>query len=355
MTASEETVLAAGEEIVRRYSCTAVDRVAMFAGSVMPLPGRTESEGVLTLTNRRVIFHLSTESGKAYDRQEVRLSEVSAVSSMMSKFGRDLRVPMLLIVIGFLMMFVPFAVFSETGALDTDMDYQDGYNDGVEYGYFKTYLEAVQAGEVTHGIPDGYFFYPPDSFVSQEYYSGYQKGNALGVERAVADIAADAVFSVPSDLKTHHNPTGTCLVLAVIGAFVFVSGSVVYLISNRTKDWISIRLGTSGRGICVKSFNGGWSATGSRALTAENQYWDMTRELGAAIMEIWHHKERRLRFFDDDVVIGEDAIETGFREEMPESLMERTPDYDDDTIGELIIDDDCDDEGPRIIGPWREE
>ena len=359
MSPSEGTVLASGEEVVRRYSCTAVDRVAMFAGSVVPLPGHVESEGVLTLTNKRIIFELTaSDRSTSSDRQEARLSDVSSISSMMSKFGRDLRVPILLVAIGFLMMFAPFVALSETGAMDHDMDYQDGYNYGVEYGYFWTYLGAVQSGTVSHQIPDGYHFTPAPEHVSDTDSEGYKKGYPLGVERANADIAADAEFSIPTDLQTDLNPAGICIAIAIAGAAVFIMGSVVYLVSNRTKDWISLNLGNGGSGIVVKSFNGGWQATGHRALTAENQYWDMTRELGAAILETRGYRERRLRVVeeDDDVVIGEDSLEeqTAVREEVPTSLLERAPDFDDYGSGELIIEDDDEDDGPRIVGPWRE-
>lgn len=358
MIPSEGTVLASGEEVVRRYSCTAVDRVAMFAGSVVPLPGHVESEGVLTLTNKRIIFELTaSDRSTSSDRQEARLSDVSSISSMMSKFGRDLRVPILLVAIGFLMMFAPFVALSETGAMDHDMDYQDGYNFGIEYGYFETYLKAVQSGTVSHTIPSDYHISIPSGPQSANFDEAYKIGSQLGQERAQADIAADAEFSIPTDLKTNLNPGAVCLIIAIVGSVVFIMGSVVYLVSNRTKDWISLNLGTGGSGIVVKSFNGGWQTTGHRALTAENQYWDMTRELGAAILETRGYRERRLRVVedDDDVVIGEDSPEeqTAVREEVPTSLLERAPDFDDYGSGELIIEDDEDD-GPRIVGPWRE-
>ena len=49
---TDRTVMAEGERVVRRYPCTAVDRVALILGTVIPLPGSVESEGVLTVTNR---------------------------------------------------------------------------------------------------------------------------------------------------------------------------------------------------------------------------------------------------------------------------------------------------------------
>ncbi len=355
---SSDTVLAEGEEIVRRYPFTAVDRVALFAGAVVPLPGSVESEGVLTLTNKRVLVDLEANqkrSGSAGMHQETRLSDISSISSMMSKFGRDLRVPILLIIVGFVMMFLPYVCFEETGALNVDGEYQDGYNDGVEYSYLIEYIQAIKDGKVTHSIPYGYYYTLPEQPWSAEYYSGYNDGVAVGKERAAQDIAADAEFSVPKDLLSHSNPTGVVLAIAIIGAVIFVLGSVVYVVSNRTKDWVNIRFGQGSTGLCIKSFDGGWRGTGFRALTAEDRYWDMTRELGAAIVEIRCHKETRMRVVDDDDVIIEDTEEEerlDEREQLPPA-----PGFDDDDDsddGMLIIDDDEDD-GPRIVGPWRED
>lgn len=352
---SPDTVLAEGEEIVRRYPFTAVDRVALFAGAVLPLPGSVESEGVLTLTNRRVMVDLRADQGRnggAGMHQETRLSDISSISSMMSKFGRDLRVPILLIVVGFAMMFLPYVFYEETGALNVDGEYQDGYNDGVEYSYLIEYIQAIREGKVTHTIPYGYYYSLPDQPWSAEYYRGYSDGVAAGKERAAQDIAADSGFSVPRDLLHHSDPAGVILAVAVVGAAVFVLGSAVYVVSNRTKDWVNLRFGQGSVGICVKTFEGGWRGTGFRALTADDRYWDMTRELGAAIADVRYHKETRLRFQDDDDVVIEDEEE---RMTEPRDLPP-APGFDDDDDSEegmLIIDDD--DDSPAVVGPWREE
>ena len=340
-------VLAPGEEIVRRYSCTAVDRVALFAGTVLPLPGSTESEGVLTLTNRRIMFDLSAGSGGMH--QETRLSHVSSVSSMMSKFGRDLRVPILLIIAGFLMMFAPYVALEESGQFDLDGEYQEGYNAGIEYQYFSTYLKAIQDGRVADTIPRGYYFYPEEPPLSPEYSEGYRAGMDLGTQRAEEDISAGNPCMVPSALMTSYDPSLIAIVAALAGFVVFVMGSVVYLVSNQTKDWINIRVGSGTEGIAIKSVDGAWDRTGSRALVPSGQYWDMTRELGAAILDLRHRKQTGLRFVeeDDDVVIEEE------QEDVPEErLLERVPDSDEFTDEVLILDDDDD---SRVIAPWREE
>lgn len=354
----DEEVLADGERVVRRYPCTAVDRVAYIAGTVIPLPGGVESEGVLTLTNRRVIFDLESNGrGRASQRQEVALSSVSSVSSMMSKFGRDLRLPIALAVIGFLMMFAPFVALYEAGAFEDGPDYVQGYNDGVEFGYLETYLRAVQSGQVSHGIPDGYDFYPQQSPTSEDYARGYYEGWSLGVQRASQDVLADAEFSAPEDLMLDGPPSAACIASAAAGAVVLAMGAVLHMLSNTTKDWIAVRLGASGRGVAVKSFNGGWRATGDRALTAEDQYWAMTRELGAAILDVRGYREHRLRVVDDDVYISDGDDEE--KEEEPaedRGHLEPVPDFDeyedlDGCTDELIVVDD-DDDRPRIVGPW---
>lgn len=341
------TVLAPGEEIVRRYSCTAVDRVALFAGAVLPMPGSTESEGVLTLTNRRIMFDLSAGSGEMH--QETRLSDVSSVSSMMSKFGRDLRVPILLIVAGFLMMFAPYMALEESGQFGFDGEYQDGYNAGVEFQYFSTYLKAIQDGRISDTIPKGYYFYPQEPPLSPEYSEGYLAGKDVGTQRAEEDISAGKPFSVPSDLMTDINPSAIAIAAALAGLAVFVMGSVVYLVSNRTKDWINIRVGSGTTGIAIKSVDGAWDRTGSRALVPSGQYWDMTRELGAAILDLRHRKTTGLRFVeeDDEVVIEEE--QEPVREER---VLERVPESDEFSDEVLILDDD---DESRIVAPWREE
>lgn len=337
-----ETVLARGERVVRRYPCTAVDRVAMVAGTVIPLPGSVESEGVLTLTDRRVIFELEVRGG-ARDRQEARLSDVSSVSSMMSKFGRDLRLPVALVVIGFLLMLVPYAAMSEAGAFDDSGDYADGYDVGLEYGYFETFLRAIQSGETSETIPDGYVFEATEGTVSQEFYRGYLDGYEDGVAAARADVASGSAFSVP-EASRGTDPAIPCIVLAVIGAAVFMSGSIMYWVSNTTKDWVRIRMGSGGRAIAVKSFGGGWSATGHRALVADDQYWSMTRELGAAILDLRGYREHRVRSVEEDVVVIE-------QKPSDEPALEPAPDFD-DYEEHLVIGGDDDDDGPRIVGPW---
>ncbi len=362
---SDGLILADGEEIVRSYACTAVDRVALVAGTVIPLPGTIESEGTITLTNRRLVFELDASNGSCPGsmRQETRLSDVTSISSMMSKFGRDLRMPILCMLVGFLLMVVPFLAFTESGAFEVDGDYEEGYNKGVEYTYFKGYLEAIQEGYVDHTIPQDYHLNLPESLVTHEYDTGFEQGAADVMDRLLKDISENNEFSVPYDMFLDSKAVPITLALAVMGMVVFVLGSVLYLVSNRTKDWIVLNFGTGGQGVFLTSINSGWRSTGYRAMTAEDRYWDMTREMGAAILGIRGYKERRLRFVEDsdDVVIIDDEEQEKevVREELDpslrESLLERTPDFDDDwnDSGELIIDDD-DDDGPRIVGPWRE-
>lgn len=346
-----ETSLAPGEEVVRRYPCTTVDRVGLFAGTVIPLPGSVESEGMMVLTNKRLIFDFKAREGMMH--QESRISDVSSISSMMSKFGRDLRVPTLFIIVGFILMFAPYVYYAESGEFDLDGEYQNGYNDGIEFGYFDAYLKAIQSGQVADTIPEGYYFYPEEWPTTPQYRDGYSKGSDLGRLTAEADASAGREFSVPTELKTHYDPGTTVLAIAIPGCIVFILGSVIYLISNTTKDWVNIRFGSGSTGVCVRSFAGGWNETGYRAITAEDRYWDMTRELGAAILDLKHRTENRLRVVeDDDVVIESDEDVAEPVEEPGETrILERVPDFDYNE-NELIIDDDGDE--VRIIGPWRE-
>ena len=178
-------------------------------------------------------------------------------------------------------------------------------------------------------------------------------GSDLARQRGLGAASAGREFSVPTDLKTHYDPGTTVLAIAIPGCIVFILGSVIYLISNTTKDWVNIRFGSGSTGVCVRSFAGGWNETGYRAITAEDRYWDMTRELGAAILDLKHRTENRLRVVeDDDVVIESDEDVAEPVEEPKETrIFERVPDFDYNE-NELIIDDDGDE--VRIIGPWRE-
>lgn len=284
-----ELRLAEGEEVVRRYGCTAVDGCAVIAGTVVPLRSkkRRESEGSITVTNRRVIYDMEVQaSGKrraSSIHQETRIEDISSISSVMAKFGRDIRIPALMVVIGFILIFAPFVWATESGAFETEGDYQDGYNAGVEYGYYHTYLNAIKDGEA-NTIPPGYSFEEP-LFQSPDFSRGYIAGLFAGVERAEADITADRAFSVPTDIMMHGSATMLVLILAIVGAVVFVMGSVLYAISSRTKDWVALRIGSSGTaGPYITSINNADCRIGTGPMTATESCSQMIEEIGSIIV-----------------------------------------------------------------------
>ena len=286
-----ELRLADGEEVVRQYSCTTVDNCAVFAGTVIPKGSRMkrESQGTITVTNRRVIYDMEA-SGKQPSsiHQETRIDSISSVSSIMAKFGRDLRVPILMVIVGFILIFAPYVYAYETDVIQNSGDYIRGYNDGVEYSYYQTYLEAIESGDVDNTIPTGYV--PPehsdDMILSSEYERGFSEGILVGANVAESDLRNDARFSVPTDHMKSESIVMAVLVMAVVGAVVFVMGSVLYAISSRTKDWILIDLGSSGgSGVFIKSISSGDDAVGIRPLVAGDGFVDAVNEIGAVILE----------------------------------------------------------------------
>ena len=286
-----ELRLAEGEEVVRQYSCTAVDNCAVFAGTVIPKGSRMkrESQGTITVTNRRVIYDMEA-SGKQPSsiHQETRIDSISSVSSIMAKFGRDLRVPILMVIVGFILIFAPYVYAYETDVIQNSGDYIGGYNDGVEYSYYQTYLEAIESGDVDNTIPTGYV--PPehsdDMILSSEYERGFSKGILVGANVAESDLRNDARFSVPADHMKSESIVMAVLVMAVVGAVVFVMGSVLYAISSRTKDWILMNLSSSGgSGVFIKSMSSGDDAVGIRPLVADDGFVDAVNEIGAVILE----------------------------------------------------------------------
>lgn len=286
-----ELRLAEGEEVVRRYSCTAVDNCAVFAGTVIPKGSRMkrESQGTITVTNRRVIYDMEA-SGKQPSsiHQETRIDSISSVSSIMAKFGRDLRVPILMVIVGFILIFAPYVYAYETDVIQNSGDYIRGYNDGVEYSYYQTYLEAIESGDVDNTIPTGYV--PPehsdDMILSSEYERGFSEGILVGANVAESDLRNDARFSVPTDHMKSESIVMAVLVMAVVGAVVFVMGSVLYAISSRTKDWILMNFGSSGgSGVFIKSMSSGDDAVGIRPLVADDGFVDAVNEIGAVILE----------------------------------------------------------------------
>lgn len=287
-----ELRLADGEEVVRQYSCTTVDNCAVFAGTVIPKGSRKkrESRGTITVTNRRVIYDMEASGRRQPSsiHQETSIDSISSVSSIMAKFGRDLRVPILMVIVGFILIFAPYVYAYETDVIQNSGDYIRGYNDGVEYSYYQTYLEAIESGDVDNTIPTGYV--PPehsdDMILSSEYERGFSEGILVGANVAESDLRNDARFSVPTDHMKSESIVMTVLVMAVVGAVVFVMGSVLYAISSRTKDWILMNLGSSGgSGVFIKSMSSGDDAVGIRPLVADDGFVDAVNEIGAVILE----------------------------------------------------------------------
>ena len=282
-----EFKLAEGESVVRTYQCTGVDRCRVIAGTAIPTrSAKHDASGVMLVTNKRLVYHMDSASkeGRTIHR-EVRLSDISSVSSVVSMFGRDIRIPVALILLGFILMFAPFVYATEAGMMENGVDYRDGYNKALEHEYYVRYLEHVSAGDIENTIPDGYRA-PSSNVGSSEYNRGVSDGSRAGKERADADVAAGKAFSVPADMKL-RSAADWILPISLIGMFVFVSGSIVYVISMRTKNWIRLDFGGgSGAGLAIKSMSSGDDRNSMSPLTTDEGYYKMIGELGAVITEL---------------------------------------------------------------------
>lgn len=278
--------LAEGEYVVRSYRCTAVDRCKVIAGTAIPLGSKKrQSEGNVVVTNMRVVYSMeATGRGQSMVRQEARISDISSVSSLMARFGRDLRVPIALILMGILLIFAPFVYATESGALENDGDYNVGYNLGLEYGYYGAYVDAVTSGTVENTIPEGYTAPVRDEFGSARYDSGWYDGARAGAARAAADMASEKDFSVPNDMKV-GDMGPTVLAVSAVGTVVFVLGSVMYAISSRTKDWVLLKMGgASGSGIFLKSMSP--CTTDLGPTVAGEDFSSMVCEIGSVIADL---------------------------------------------------------------------
>lgn len=284
-----ELRLADGEEVVRQYSCTTVDNCAVFAGTVIPKGSRKkrESRGTITVTNRRVIYDMEASGRRQPSsiHQETSIDSISSVSSIMAKFGRDVRVPVLMVIVGFILIFAPYVWAVETDALATDGDYETGYNVGIEAAYYEAYRNAI-GDSIENTIPQGYVPVEVDEFGSQEYMNGLFAGAVVGAQHAATDIAERNDFRVPTELMIHNSASTWIIVAAIVGAVVFIMGSVLYVISSRTKDWITMSLSSGGKaGVFITSISGGSDRCGIRPTVADSDCTDMVSEIGALIIE----------------------------------------------------------------------
>ena len=278
-----ELRLADGEEVVRQYSCTTVDNCAVFAGTVIPKGSRKkrESRGTITVTNRRVIYDMEASGRRQPSsiHQETSIDSISSVSSIMAKFGRDVRVPVLMVIVGFILIFAPYVWAVETDALATDGDYETGYNVGVELGYYTEFMSALTEGrDVT--IPSGYVPPTKDQFGSSEYQRGYLNGHIAGAAEAVSDIGQGDDFSVPSDLMIHNSMSTLILVSAAVGA-VRPEPLLRWVML-----WVHIRIGSGGSaGIFITSLSNGSDRVGIGPSVANTDYVQMIEEIGALITD----------------------------------------------------------------------
>lgn len=244
--------LADGECVVRRYRCAVHDNCAKFCGTVIPLKGHGKTEGTIVVTDRRLICH--TEGGTSTYHQEMRLSDVTSLSGLVSKFGRSAKVPLALLILGILLIAAPYVYAVGSDVADKSGDYASGFNAGVQNGYYDTYLNAFIDGRIDNSIPRGYEPAERPDFPSKDYNDGFTEGRSAGVERATSDIAASKSFSEPKDLFLMDWVVLLVQVTSIAGAVLIILGSILYVISYRTRDWVSIRIGGIGDpGVLVSS------------------------------------------------------------------------------------------------------
>lgn len=239
--------LSEGEDVIRRYRCTAHDGCIPLIGSVIPFRfgASADSECVITVTDRRVLCDTGGDGRKAPVHQEVGIPHITSVYSLIYRFNRDIRLPLVLAVAAVLLMVAPLVYAYATDAVDTAGDYTDGYNDGVRYGYYTTYLASVQAGTVANSIPAG-FEADVDPYGSSKYDKGYAEGLKVGSKDATADVAANRAFSVPTGEYLSDSIATVSLACCIVGVVLFTVGAVIMAADVRARGWIVMRLGGPG-------------------------------------------------------------------------------------------------------------
>lgn len=269
-----------GEFVVRRYRCAVRGRCATIGGIVIPKRSAGE-EGTVTVTDRRLICYAGDGDDISYHR-EVRLSDITSLSGLVSKFGRRSMIPLLMVIVGVLVMAAPYAYAVGTDVADKSGDYVDGWNDSVLYWNYMAYITGIQLGDIENTIPQGYTIDIADD-PSERYMEGWNDGKLAIIERAAADVAAKRPFSEPSDLLLDDAVVPLVKAGAVIGAVLIVLGTFLYVVSYRTRDWVSIRVGGMGDpGIIVSSA----MPLGKQPMTEAENTREMITDLGAVILTI---------------------------------------------------------------------
>ena len=272
--------LADGEVVVRRYRCAVRGRCATIGGIVIPKRSSGE-DATVTVTDRRIVCHAGEGENISY-HQEMRLSDVSSLSGLISKFGRRSRIPLVLAIIGVLIMAVPYMYAVGTDVADKSGDYVDGYNDSILFHNYIAYLSAVSAGTIENTIPIGYEVSIAED-PSEKYMEGWNDAKPVIMERITADLTAKKAFSEPKDLLLNDAVVPLVKAGAIIGAVLIVLGTFLYVMSYRTRDWVSIRIGGVGDpGILVSSA----MPLGNSPMTESGNTREMITDLGAVILTI---------------------------------------------------------------------
>ena len=234
--------LSEGENVVHRYRCTAHEGCTSLLGSVMPfgIGASSGTECTITVTDSRVMCDTGGDGKRMPRHQGVELSRISSVYSLIGRFTVSATLPLVLIIVSLVLMVAPLAYAYGTGAVDTVGDYTDGYNDGVRYGYYTTYLDAIEGGK-TNTIPSG-FEADYDRYGSEDYYKGFDDGKKAGSERATKDLTSSKAFSVPTGLYKSDSITTISLVCCIIGAVLFIFAAMVMTAGKKVGNWIAISL-----------------------------------------------------------------------------------------------------------------
>ena len=212
----------------------------------------------------------------------MRLSDITSLSGLISKFGRRSRIPLIMAVVGILIMAVPYMYAVGTDVADKSGDYVDGYNDSILFWNYFVYLEAVSSGTIENTIPRGYEISMADD-PSEKYMEGWNDAMKTGAERGLADVTSKKPFSEPKDLLLNDAVVPLVKAGAIIGAILIVLGTFLYVVSYRTRDWVSIRIGGAGDpGILVSSA----MPLGDNPMTESENTREMITDLGAVILTI---------------------------------------------------------------------
>lgn len=247
--------------------------------------------GSLTVTNRRVIYDMEDDPGQDCGRmthQEARISDISSIRSFVRSPRGDRNRMLAMLVVGLLLIALPFSVLALHGDLALSGDAQAGYNDGFRYGYYNTYVESlgdVEKNTIPHGtVVIGYDPKTVAEFTTEEYAVNYIKGCAEGVLKAAEDVLGGKAFSIPGAASGWASIV--VVVTSILGLIIVIIESKKYADDTKeSKAMVAFDfMGDKRNTLMVKSMETVYDATKPRDFISDDDVPRTINELGALIL-----------------------------------------------------------------------